>query len=74
MKQHNPDYTRQEMLVQAEVFRRCHGDILKLIHNYAEDFRNIINSFEEHFNKVPTADDLLWIASEHAHHDITKDK
>jgi alpha-glucuronidase len=62
----------QEMKVQSEAFARCNGDILEMIAEHAEDFRDIINDFEEMHNRVPSANDLLWIASQHCGQDITK--
>jgi hypothetical protein len=43
-----------------------------MIAEHAEDFRDIINDFEEMHNRVPSANDLLWIASQHCGQDITK--
>jgi hypothetical protein len=64
--------TKKENLAQAEAFRRIQGDELEMITLYAADFRRIITEFERtHEGEVPTADDLLWIESQHAGHDIT---
>lgn len=62
-----------ENWAQAEAFHRMEGHELTLIELYAADFRRIINEYESaHNGRVPSADDLLWIASEHRGHDITK--
>lgn len=57
---------------QVEAFRRMQGNKLELIGVYAADFRQIINEFERSQGRVPSADDLLWIESQHRGHDITK--
>lgn len=62
----------QEMQVQSEAFRRCNGDVLEMIAEHAAEFRSIINDFEAMHDRVPTANDLLWIASQHAGQDITR--
>lgn len=67
------EHTRDEILNQAEAFSRMNGNELELIKEYAADFRQIINDFERTHGRAPTADDLLWIASQHNGHDITKD-
>ena len=69
MKKRN---TRAENLVQAEALRRMRGNELELIHAHAADFRDIITEFELRFGRLPTADDLLWIASERNGRDITE--
>ena len=62
-----------EMQAQAEAFRRMNGNMLELIAEYAEDFRQIIDDFEKMHNRPPSANDLLWIASEHAGRDVTNE-
>jgi hypothetical protein len=47
------------------------GDELELIERYAADFRGIIEEFDVKFGRAPTADDLLWIESQHCGRDIT---
>jgi len=64
--------TKAENLSQAEAFRRMEGDELVLISTYAADFRHIITEFKLLQGRVPSADDLLWIESQHRGHDITK--
>ncbi len=64
--------TKAENQSQVEAFRRMDGDVLDLISIYAADFREIISEFELSQSRVPSADDLLWIASQHRGHDITK--
>ena len=68
MKKH----VKEENRVQAEAFRRMNGNELELIGVYAEDFRDIISEFEARFDRIPTADDLLWIESQRQGHDITE--
>jgi hypothetical protein len=64
----------EEMQSQAEAFRRMNGDLIELIAKHAEEFRAIIDDYEAMHDRAPTANDLLWIASEHAGEDITKTK
>lgn len=60
---------------QSEAFRRLKGNELELIRVYAAEFRDIITKFESmHQGKVPSADDLIWITSEHHGCDITKNQ
>lgn len=66
MKKH----VKEENQAQAEAFRRMNGNELELIGVYAEDFRDIITEFESRFDRVPTADDLLWIESQRRGRDI----
>ena len=68
----NKHHVKEENLIQAEAFRRMHGNELELIGVYAEDFRHIIAEFESRFGRVPTADDLLWIESQRQGRDITE--
>ena len=63
---------KKENRVQVEAFRRMQGHELELIHEYAADFREIITEFERTSNRTPTADDLLWIASQRQGRDITE--
>ena len=69
MKKHK---VKDENRAQAEAFRRMHGNELELIKVYAADFRQIITEFELKTGRVPTADDLLWLESEHQGRDITQ--
>jgi hypothetical protein len=64
--------TREENQAQAEAFRRMNGSEMELIQVYAEDFRHIINEFEQSQGRVPTADDLLWLESQRRGRDVTK--
>lgn len=65
--------TKQECRCQVEAFMRLHGNELDLIAEYAEEFREIINSFEACFGRCPSASDLIWIVSERRGLDITKE-
>jgi hypothetical protein len=69
MKKRN---VREENRNQVEAFRRMHGNELELIYLYASDFRDIINQFEALYDRVPTADDLLWLESQRQGRDITQ--
>ena len=61
-----------EIQEQAVAFAKMHGDVLENIEKYAAEFRAIIEDFKVKFGRVPTADDLLWIASEHEGRDLRK--
>ena len=61
---------KEHMKAQREAFMQMNGDVLNLIDQYAAEFRKIITDFEQMHGRPPTADDLLWIASEHAKRDI----
>ena len=63
--------TKAENWVQAEAFRRMKGNVLDLIALYAADFRQIITEFEGAYQRIPSADDLIWIASQRCGRDIT---
>lgn len=65
-------HTQEENQIQAEAFRRMHGNELELIRVYAADFRKIITEFEAATGRVPSADDLLWLESQRKGRDITK--
>ena len=65
-------HMKEENQAQAEAFRRIQGHELEMIPMYGEDFRQIISDFEFHFGRVPTADELLWVASERNGRDITR--
>lgn len=69
-----------EIRCQREVFEIIsHGDD-KLVqdlfgyHNMilAITFRKIITEYENKYNRVPTADELIWITSEKLKEDIRK--
>lgn len=65
-------YTQSENRVQAEAFRRMKGNVIDLIGLYAADFRQIITDYELAYHRVPSADDLIWIESQHQGYDITQ--
>lgn len=64
--------TRVENRVQAEAFQRMTGNELELIKLYAANFRRIITDFKRNLDRLPSADDLIWIESETRGHDITE--
>ena len=51
---------------QAEALIMLHGNTLELIEEHGAEFRHIIDDFAEIYGRVPTANELVWIASEHA--------
>lgn len=65
--------TKIENQIQAQALGRMKGNVLDLIALYANDFRQIISEFESMHNRVPTADDLIWIESERKGRDVTED-
>lgn len=64
--------TRVENRVQAEAIQRMTGNELELIKLYAANFRRIITDFKRNLDRLPSADDLIWIESETRGHDITE--
>lgn len=65
--------SKKEIQEQAKAFEMMDGNILANIAKYAEEFRDIINEFEAMHGKEPTANDILWIASERHCCDLTKE-
>jgi hypothetical protein len=65
---------KESIRQQGIALSRMHGDVLENIAEYAQEFRDIITDFTNKFGRPPSADELLWIASEHAGRDITKEK
>lgn len=62
-----------ENRAQVGAFNRMPGNELELIRAYAADFREIITEYEAaHEGHVPSADDLIWIESQHQGRDITQ--
>lgn len=57
---------------QGKAFARMHGPTLCLIEKHAAEFEIIIKSYHQEFGRSPTADDILWIACEHAGRDLTQ--
>lgn len=73
---------KDEHFIQGKALRRLMGKKknieleLALIKKFGADFREIIEDFKKRFKKLPTTDDLLWIAGVHANKDpfdIAKD-
>jgi hypothetical protein len=64
----------EENKAQAEALMAMHGPTLELIFKYGEEFRKIIDDFAVKFDRTPTANELLWIASQHAGRDLRKSK
>lgn len=58
-----------QMFVQAKALKMLgvtNSEVInKLIEIYGAVFRNIINEFECKLHRLPTADDLIWIAGVH---------
>ena len=63
---------RNAITEQGKALDQMHGDTMELIHRHAAEFRQIIVDFHEKFGRIPSADDLIWIASEHAKHNLRK--
>lgn len=65
--------SKSEITCQCEAFRELSCDdpiIAKIIMDWNSCiipvlFRKIINDFESTFKRVPTKDELIWVASEH---------
>lgn len=62
------DQARKEIHCQVEAIKMLHPDGERMevwiAEHFASIWRDIINSFEEHFDRVPSAADLLWILGE----------
>jgi hypothetical protein len=61
---------RDEMREQAKALSGMYGDELDLIAKYAKEMRTIMNEFELSLGRVPTADELIDILSEHHERDL----
>jgi hypothetical protein len=64
--------TFEENKEQVEALKMMHGGTLDLIHKHGAEFRAIINDFAAKLGRIPTGNELLWIASEHAGRDLTE--
>lgn len=73
---------RDEHHVQGKALSKLMGNMrtseleLALISHFGKEFRAIINDFKKRFKKLPTPDDLIWVAGLHANKDpreIVKD-
>lgn len=65
----NEGITAKQMFIQGKALSMLAKDrndvILKLIEIYGKEFRNIINQFQDRMGKLPTPDDLIWVAGVH---------
>ena len=65
--------SRKEILNQANALSELAGGddklVVKLIEYFGEDFRRIINEYEEEFGSVPTPDQVIWISGVHMDED-----
>ena len=57
---------------QAEALSMMHGNVLDLIHEHGAEFRSVIDDFTKIHMRVPTANELVWIASVHAGRDLRR--
>lgn len=73
---------RDEIFIQGRAMSKLMGDMrsneleMRLIKQFGREFRGIINDFKKRYKKLPTPDDLIWIAGVHARRDprdIVKD-
>lgn len=66
---------RDEHIVQGSALAKLMGDMrssdleLALISHFGKEFRSIINDFKSRFKRLPTPDDLIWVAGVHANRD-----
>lgn len=64
-----------EHIIQGTALAKIMGKLrnneleLALISRFGKDFRDIIEDFKRRFKKLPTPDDLIWIAGVHANKD-----
>lgn len=65
--------TLRTNIIQAKAFRKLGGDkndvIMELIKKYGSEFRSIIDEFEQVLGRIPSADDLIWVAGVHTKQD-----
>ena len=66
--------SREEFTVQAEALMMMHGDLLTNIEKHGAEFRAIIDDFARIFGRTPTANELVWIASENAGRNLREPK
>jgi len=64
---------KEENKTQVDAFKAMHGDVLKLINEHAEEFRSVIDDFKTMLGRIPTGDELVWIASENAGRDLREE-
>ena len=62
----NEGIASKEIFVQGTALRMLSKGrddvVMKLIEIYGTDFRDIINDFQSRLGRLPTADDLIWVA------------
>jgi hypothetical protein len=62
------DKTRKEIHCQLEAMKQLHPSTARvelwIADHFAPAWRDIINSFEEHLDRVPTSAELLWVLGE----------
>lgn len=68
--------TANQMFIQGKALKMLAKDrndvILKLIDIYGAEFRNIINQFQDRMGRLPSPDDLIWVAGVHTGEDPRK--
>lgn len=65
---------KTENALQAEAIRQCTcSDTIAFIERNGGIFRDVIESYKEKFERLPTVNELLWCSSEIARHDIRKE-
>jgi hypothetical protein len=66
----------KQMFVQGKALKMLSGGnnevVLQLIKIYGKVFRDIINDFEDRLGRLPTVDDLIWVAGVHTGEDPRK--
>lgn len=68
-------YPKQEIKCQYELFNQLVGmyDVQfqnDIIASFREETREIIDSFEDQMDRVPSGDEIIWVMSERRHKDI----
>lgn len=62
-----------EIQIQGQAFSECCANTIELIARHAELFRDIVEGFKADQDRLPTADEILYVASERLEHDIRKE-
>ena len=64
---------KNEIIAQAKALKAMHGDDMALIDELAPVLRKIINQVEAETDKVPTVDEIIWLASEAVGRNLRKE-
>jgi hypothetical protein len=63
---------KQEIINQGLALAEMGIETIDGINAIAGEMRDILNSFEDEHNRVPTCDEIVWILSDHHHKNMRK--